>query len=288
MLSDRQKFDVIESKLLHVFDQPRCQIAIGSRLSPAVMPGSEVDLVNGHRLLPHIPGPGLGHVGLVFPGITRSENPRSRARRFFRPTRQRVGFHQEPASAGHDFKFVEGATGKTRKKNLENTRIAATTHRKNSPIPATIRTDDTHPAGIGSPHGERKAGHTVLCARTGTEALPELLMGSFADEVEIKIRKRRTKAIRVIALPGFPVVRGKTDAVGLLDGHPFDPKRECSRAEARHFKFTARAEQKGLVGNRVINPNHRTQVVAAAAGVRPEKKARVAQLALAEPLDLPR
>ena len=70
-------------------------------------------------------------------------------------------------------------------------------------VPLVEVSDDPHALGIGGPYGEGHAGHGAARGRAlasvGTEHLPELLVTSLGDEMEVHLAERGQVSVGVVA-----------------------------------------------------------------------------------------
>ena len=79
-------------------------------------------------------------------------------------------------------------------------------------IPVIKRPDHRDARGIGGPHGERRAGHTIQDTQLRTELFPETEMAPFVKQMQVQLAEGWTKAIRVITqhLATIAVADGET------------------------------------------------------------------------------
>lgn len=84
-------------------------------------------------------------------------------------------------------------------------------------VPAVEVTDDAHGLGPRRPHGEGRADdlteRAVVALDAGAEHLPQLLVATLVDQVQVHLPERRREAIGVVTLVLDPVAPRREDAV---------------------------------------------------------------------------
>ena len=129
-------------------------------------------------------------------------------------------------SAPHDLVFVDLAVRETGHEELEDSRGAQAAHHQTPSVPAAEVTDHADPPGVGSPDGKGVARNTVDFGRTRPQALPQLLVRAFGEEIEVHVADRRGKAVGIIARPSRTVGKAEARPIAQVGGDVLDPDRE--------------------------------------------------------------
>ena len=100
---------------------------------------------------------------------------------------------------------------------LPHTGVGERAHAVADTVPVVEVADDAHGLGVGRPDRERRAGDVTHDARVGahvrTEHVPQLLVTTLTDEVEVDLAERRHEAVRVVPALLRAVLVGCEDAV---------------------------------------------------------------------------
>ena len=154
-------------------------------VAQALLPGTQVDLVDRDGLFGPVSVGALFHPRLVTPGVVRGRNNRPGSRWELSSTRHRVGLIAALSLRCRDRELVDFALTHTRDEQLPDTCATHRAHWVLRAVPHTEVTDHGDAACVRSPDRKRGAfDRTQLCvvtAKVSTENLPQFLMTSLAD-----------------------------------------------------------------------------------------------------------
>lgn len=192
-----------EPQVLDVGGQLRRQLAVRQPRPP----GRQMQLVDREgRLVDRAVGAVL-HPLLVLPAVVRLRHDRSGGGRHLGTPRHRVGAQGVAAVRAHQVELVERALADARYEQLPHTGRSERTHRIRGAVPVVEVSADPHPARVGRPDGEAGAGDTLDGQRLRAERLPQLLVASFADQMQIEFTEGGQEAVRILELDLGVVVR---------------------------------------------------------------------------------
>ena len=216
VLGHRQQLDVREAGLVEVLDEFVGQFAVGQ---PG-LPRTEVHLVDAHRLGVRL---ALGPVGqplLVLPDVPGLVDDRRGGRWDLGPEGQRVGLLPPPAVPPEHAELVAGAGADVRHEQLPHPGAAQHPHRVRPPGPTVEVAGDPHSLGGRGPDREAGAadgaGRGVVAAHVRPQHVPQPLVPTLADQVQVHVAQGGQPAVRVVdgvdplaVAHGEPVVRGR-------------------------------------------------------------------------------
>ena len=99
---------------------------------------------------------------------------------------------------GQQLELVGRAHPEAGDEQLPDAAAAHRAHRVPWPVPAVEVADHAHGAGVRRPDGEGGALRAVERAHVRAEHAPELLVASFADQVQVELADRRSEAVRIV------------------------------------------------------------------------------------------
>src|SRR5207245_9338258 len=130
--------------------------------------------------------------------VARTAHDARRARRLLGGEGHRVGFEPQVALAAEELELVTRARLDPGHEQLPHAGGPERAHRVNATVPPVEVADHAHGACIGRPHRERRAVDALVLAHVRAEVVPELLVATLADEVEVELTERWPEAVRVL------------------------------------------------------------------------------------------
>ena len=231
VLGHRHQLDVGEPEVGHVPDQLVGELAVGQALPP----GAEVHLVGAHRGLQRVARGTAAQPLVVAPLVLRGEHHRRRRGRDLGAEGERVGLLPPHPVLPENLVLVVRAVTDAGDEQLPDAGRAHRPHRVGPAVPVVEVAGQADALRAGGPHREGRAlhgsGDPVVGAGVRAEHVPELLVATFADQVQVDLAQRRQEPVRVVDQPGRPVV-GDLQAVvrHLRRGQHRRPRRHSSRA----------------------------------------------------------
>jgi len=146
--------------------------------------------------------------------------------------------------SGADLVLVSRADRQIRDEELPDPADAHGAHRVGLAVPLVVVAHHTDGGGVGRPDREGDALFAVVRAGVGPEGLPEALVTSFRDQVQVEIAERRTMAVGVAGhgllmvriAGGDPIGQRRTDVLSLPDavGHMAELEPAAVAEHGRH------------------------------------------------------
>ena len=218
-----------EAQPAHVLGQSWRDLAIAERAISFLgnaRPRAQVDLVDQHRLVQHIPVPLTGapvHPRVVFPvvGIFFLHDRRG-AGRLLELEREGIGLDADHPFGGKHLVLVERAWLDLGDEQLVHAARAHRSHRKDAAIPTAEIADDADASRVRRPDGEAHPRDAVDGAHVRAQLLREAAVRPLAEEVEIDLAKGRQESIGIVALPRGAIREMEAQAVAHRDGRSRD------------------------------------------------------------------
>ncbi len=126
-----------------------------------------------------------------------------------------------PPGVGEDLELVPLPLEGPGPEELPDAEVVEPAHRGRPALPSLEVADDPDGRGPGCPHGERDAVDAVDRLHVRAEVVPELLVASLTEQVQVEFADRRREAVGVVRRPGDVVgVAGGVRVVVGLDAVP--------------------------------------------------------------------
>src|SRR6266446_7859067 len=194
MFLQRQKLDMRETRFQNMFGKCRGHFAITKGtiifLDPSA-PGSKVNLVDRKWLAKVFPAGPFLHPFRIFKTILRLVDDGRSVWRNLGIESVRVGLHERRPAPRFDLILIELAGLHFWNEDLPNTGIAERPHRMPRAVPVVEVADDAYPFRVWSPNGKRNSFYAFMRDHVRAELLVNLLVPTFAKEIEIKFPQRR-------------------------------------------------------------------------------------------------
>ncbi len=240
-------------------------------------------LVDAHRRRGPLGGLALRDPVVVFPLVGRAGDDRRRRRRQLGAERHRVGLFVPVPVGAEDPELVAGARADAGHEQLPDAGRAERAHRVPAPVPAVEVADHADAAGVRGPDRERRPlddpVRRLVRPQVRAEHLPEPLVPSLADQVQVQLAHRGQPAVGVVGGRGVPVVVDLEPVVAGVLGHGDGEQRVNHRLH--RVPVLARAQRDGL------RPGHqRPGREALAHGVHAQHRVRVVVGPAEQPVDV--
>ena len=271
-----------ESHVLHVGGELAGQLPV-RQPGP---PGPEVHLVDGHRAAQRLPRRAGGEPFVIGPGVVRLVDDGRGGGRHLRERGHRVGLIPPGAVGPADGELVPGAGRDPGYEQLPDARTAERPHGMGSALPEVEVADEPDAARVRRPDGERGAA-IALADHHGARAerVPQLLVPSLADQVQVKLAERRQVPVRVVLQLRLAVgVADLEPVVGHGPGGPGHGALEHAEVQVPHRVPAAAGQHSGDRGGERAQCPDRHAV--ARQRVRAEHRVRVMVLTSDKTLDL--
>ena len=194
VLGDRQELHVGEPHVGHVRGELGGQLAVGQPGPPR----PEVHLVDGHRAGQRLPLGALGQPVGVAPGVVRLVDDRRGGGRHLRVARPSGRPCPARPRRGRRWRTCTGCRARPRDEQLPDPGAAERPHRVGPPVPEVEVADEADAARVRRPDGERGAGLALADHGPRAERVPQLLVPSLADQVQVELAERRQVPVRVV------------------------------------------------------------------------------------------
>ena len=187
----RQKFDMSKAHIDNIGNQPVGHFAIGQKFGTVFTfpaPGTEVDFINGHRLVKSIIFFTIVHPVLIFPVIVvQIINYRCGFGADFAPEGQRVRFDQNVIFLSFDFIFINFAFINSGNKNIPHAAGRMLAHHINAAVPVIEISDNGNTFGIRRPNGKTDTAHAVHFLHMRAEFFIHVKVIAFSEKVDVNI-----------------------------------------------------------------------------------------------------
>jgi len=200
VLGHRHQLQVRVAHLAGIGDQLIRQFAVGEKGVPVLAPPrAEMHLVDRHRALEGAPRRARAHPRLVAPLVpVQVGHDRRRAGAQLRVESVRIGLLDVVAVRPRaQVVFVRLAHAHAGDEQLPDAAVRVIAHGMHARVPAVEAADHAHAVGVGRPHGEPHARHTVQSVRVRAELLVALQVAALAEQVQVIIGEHRREGIRI-------------------------------------------------------------------------------------------
>jgi hypothetical protein len=130
----------------------------------------------------------------------------------------RVGLQPPLAVRAEDVELVTAAVADVGNEDLPHAARAERAHRQRAAVPIVEVADDAHPARTRRPHRERgprdDAARGLVMADVCAEHLPQVLVASLTDQVQIHVTERGQPAVGIVDPVGLVVIGHLEPVVG--------------------------------------------------------------------------
>ena len=200
MFGNRQQLEMGKAQVARVRHQPLRQVAIvGPFALGAALPGTEVHLVDAHRLM--FPGLriAIAHPLFVVPGVRAGRlDPGGRLRTDLVGAGIRVRLQVQAAMLTvADLELVERLGLELWNKQLPDAAAGMHHHRVAAPVPAVEITDHRHALGVGGPHRKPHAIDAVAGDRVGAQYAVGVPVAALGEEVTVELGDVRREGPRI-------------------------------------------------------------------------------------------
>ena len=246
MFGQRQKLDMRKAHVADIGDKIVGKLAVSQiffAMFALAAPGTEMNLVNGHRTVETVGLLAVVHPVFVFPMIIFDVvNDRCRIRPFFGIKSNRIRLNQYVVLLGFDFVFVKFALPDAGNENIPDAAGRMFAHNVDTSVPIVEAADDGNTLGIRRPDGKTYAGHAVHRHRMRTEFFIHVKMGAFGKEIGVDVADIRLKTIGIFGHIGIAQVVFDFETIGEIF-----PDAEVNLIEAAIIKFGHHPQRRAVV-----------------------------------------